>query len=237
MLPRMNWNGLNQKIVTCDRCPRLRRYCRNIAQVRRAAYAHQQYWGKPVPNLAPPDLVTVRLLIVGLAPGAHGANRTGRLFTGDRSGDFLFAAMHQTGFCSQPTSQSAEDGLELIGCAITGICHCAPPDNKPTNLEIANCRPFLDQTLSLLEGVKGILALGKLAFDASISLLERTGHPMPRPRPKFTHGAMAWSDNHDRFLIGSYHPSQQNTFTGKLTPAMLRAVFRQAKRFINPINI
>ena len=233
----MNWHVLNQTIVTCDRCPRLRRHFQNIAEVRRAAYAQQQYWGKPVPNLAPSDLTTVRLLIVGLAPGAHGANRTGRLFTGDRSGDFLFAAMHQTGFCSQPTSQSAADGLELIGCAITGICHCAPPDNKPSNLEIANCRPFLDQTLNHLGGVKGILALGKLAFDASISLLERTGHPMPRPRPKFTHGTLTWSDNRARSLIGSYHPSQQNTFTGKLTPAMLRAVFRQARRLINPINI
>jgi uracil-DNA glycosylase family 4 len=233
----MNWNALNQKIVTCTRCPRLRQHCQNIAHVRRAAYAQQQYWGKPVPNLAPPDLSSVRLLIVGLAPGAHGANRTGRLFTGDRSGDFLFRAMHQTGFVSQPTSVAAGDGLELIACAITGICHCAPPDNKPTNLEIANCQGFLDQTLALLEGVRGVVALGKLAFEASVAMLERAGHPMGRPRPKFAHAAVAWSDNHDRFLIASYHPSQQNTFTGKLTPAMLRAVFRKAKRFINPRNI
>jgi uracil-DNA glycosylase family 4 len=245
----MTWNGLNRKIVTCQRCPRLREHCLATARVKRASFANEDYWGKPAPNWAAPDPASVKLLIVGLAPAAHGANRTGRLFTGDRSGDFLFRAMYETGFASQPTSIRKGDGLELIDCAITGVCHCAPPDNKPTLAEMANCRDYLDQTAHLLPGVRGILALGGIAFNASLRLLQRTGWEMPRPMPKFGHGAIAWSlprgpdnlntptasesDPTRRFVIGSYHPSQQNTFTGRLTPAMLRDVFLRAKELIN----
>jgi uracil-DNA glycosylase family 4 len=205
-----------------------------VARVKRAAFAAEDYWGRPIPNwAAAADLSSVRLLIVGLAPAAHGGNRTGRVFTGDRSGDFLFAAMHETGFASQPTSVRRGDGLELIGCAITAVCHCAPPDNKPTPQEIESCRGFLDDTAALLPDVRGVLGLGKIAFDASVRMLDRSGYGIAGPRPKFGHGAVAWPDNHGRFVIGSYHPSQQNTFTGRLTREMLRAVFRTARELIN----
>jgi uracil-DNA glycosylase family 4 len=229
------WPKLDRAIVACRRCPRLREHCADVARVKRTAYAEQRYWGRPVPNFGPAvDPAAARLLIVGLAPGAHGANRTGRVFTGDRSGDFLFRAMHEAGFASQPTSIRRDDGLELIDCAITAVCHCAPPDNKPTPVEIGNCQAFLDQTAATLTSLRGLLALGKIAWDASVRLLERAGHPLPRrPAPKFGHGAVAWSDNGQRFLIGSYHPSQQNTFTGVLTPAMLREVFETARGLIN----
>jgi uracil-DNA glycosylase len=225
----MTWKGLNRTIVTCQRCARLRAHCQTVAREKRAAFVNEVYWGRPIPNLAAGDLASVRLLIVGLAPAAHGGNRTGRVFTGDRSGDFLFRAMYETGFCNQPTSRHRADGLELIGCAITAVCHCAPPDNKPTPAEVANCRGFLDDTLALLPAVRGVVALGKIAWDASVRLLERSGHPMERPAPAFGHGAIARSPTGGRFIIGSYHPSQQNTFTGRLTPAMLRDVFQTAR--------
>jgi uracil-DNA glycosylase family 4 len=168
---------------------------------------------------------------MGLAPAAHGGNRTGRVFTGDRSGDFLFRAMYETGFCNQPTSRCKGDGLELVDCAISAVCHCAPPENKPLPDEVENCRGFLDDTLRLLPELRGIVALGKIAFDASVRMLERAGHAMPRrPVARFGHGAVAWSVDGRRFVIGSYHPSQQNTFTGRLTPAMLRDVFETARR-------
>jgi uracil-DNA glycosylase family 4 len=226
----MTWNGLNRAIVACERCERLVGHCRRMAEVKRAAFINETYWGRPIPNWAARDLKSVRILIVGLAPAAHGGNRTGRVFTGDRSGDFLFRAMYETGFCNQPTSRCKGDGLELIGCAITAVAHCAPPKNKPTPAEIGNCRAFLDETLRLLPGVRGLVALGKIGFDASVRMLERCGHAMPRGAvSKFAHGAVVWSDNRERFVIGSYHPSQQNTFTGRLTPEMLRTVFETAR--------
>jgi uracil-DNA glycosylase family 4 len=226
----MTWNGLNRAIVGCERCERLRDHCRRMAEVKRASFANETYWGRPIPNWAAADLSAVRVLIMGLAPAAHGGNRTGRVFTGDRSGDFLFRAMYETGFANQPTSRHKGDGLELIGCAITAVCHCAPPDNKPNPVEIENCRGFLDQTLAALPALRGIVALGKIGFDASVRLLERSGYAMPRrPAARFAHGAVAWSDNRERFVIGSYHPSQQNTFTGRLTAAMLREVFEAAR--------
>jgi len=227
----MTWDRLNRKITACNRCPRLRDHCQTVARVKRASFAADRYWGRPVPNLAPPkNPADVRLLIVGLAPAAHGANRTGRLFTGDRSGDFLFRAMHETGFASQPTSVRQGDGLELIDCAITGVCHCAPPDNKPLPDDIANCQEFLDASLAALPNVGGLLALGGIAFNASLRMLTRAGFAMPRgAAAKFGHGAVVWSENRERFVIGSYHPSQQNTFTGRLTPEMLRAVFQTAR--------
>jgi uracil-DNA glycosylase family 4 len=205
-----------------------------MARVKRAAFATETYWGRPVPNWAAADVASVRLLIVGLAPAAHGANRTGRMFTGDRSGDFLFRAMHEAGLASQPTSVARRDGLELIGCAITATCHCAPPDNKPMPAEIANCQGYLDDTLAAVPNVRGLIALGRIGWDASMRLLERSGWPMPRPAlAQFGHGAVAWSDNRERFVIGSYHPSQQNTFTLRLTAAMLRKVLRQAVELAN----
>lgn len=228
----VTWNQLNRSIARCEQCPRLRAHCTTMATLKRAAFKDERYWGKPVPNFGPTDPRTVRLLIVGLAPAAHGANRTGRMFTGDRSGDFLYRAMHETGFANQPTAVHAGDGLELIGCAITATCHCAPPDNKPTPGEMAACQPFLDQTVDLLPNLKGVLALGKIGWDAAVKMYDRRGWQMPRPAPKFAHGALAWTDN-DRFLLGSYHPSQQNTFTGRLTPSMLRGVFEKARGLIN----
>jgi uracil-DNA glycosylase family 4 len=230
----MTWKSLNRAIVTCERCPRLREHCQTTAHLKRAAFADQNYWGKPVPNWAAADVASVRLLIVGLAPAAHGANRTGRMFTGDRSGDFLFRAMSEAGLASQPTSTAAGDGLELIGCAITATCHCAPPDNKPSPTEIASCQGYLDETLAALPNVRGLVALGRIGWDASMRLLDRSGCQMPRPvAARFGHGAVAWSDNRQRFVIGSYHPSQQNTFTGRLTAAMLRQVFRKAGELAN----
>jgi uracil-DNA glycosylase family 4 len=233
---------LNRAITRCTACPRLREHCTTVARTKRAAFAEQTYWGKPVPNLTPHDPATARLLIVGLAPAAHGANRTGRVFTGDRSGDFLFRAMHEAGFCNQPTSTHAGDGLELIDCAIAGVCRCAPPENKPMAEEIEKCRPFLDRTFELLPGLRGIVALGKLAFDESVGLLRRRGWEaaLTKGRPRFTHGAQYEFTSHvpaqtsDKrfFLFATYHPSQQNTFTGRLTPAMLKRVFSTARRVI-----
>jgi uracil-DNA glycosylase family 4 len=220
---------VQSEVVRCVRCPRLVAWRHQVAREKRAAFAGETYWGRPVPNWAAADVSTVRLLIVGLAPAAHGANRTGRMFTGDRSGDFLFRAMHEAGMASQPTSVARGDGLDLLGCAITATCHCAPPDNKPTPTEIANCQGYLDDTLTALPNVRGLIALGKIGWDSSMRLLARSGWRMPRPaRARFGHGAVTWSDNRERFVIGSYHPSQQNTFTGRLTPAMLRKVLRQA---------
>jgi uracil-DNA glycosylase family 4 len=238
------FSHLNRAITRCTACPRLRDHCTAVARTKRAAFATQTYWGKPVPNLAPPDPRAAKILIVGLAPAAHGANRTGRVFTGDRSGDFLFRAMHQAGFCNQPTSTHAADGLELIDCAIAGVCRCAPPGNKPTPKEIESCRPFLDRTFELLKSLRGIVALGKLAFDESVRLLHRHDWhaALTIPHPTFAHGTTYrfFSDTptHERasdnpfFLLATYHPSQQNTFTGRLTPAMLRHIFMDARRLM-----
>jgi uracil-DNA glycosylase family 4 len=206
---------LERKIVACNLCPRLREYDREIARVKRRAYLDQEYWGKPVPSFGDPE---ARVLIVGLAPGAHGANRTGRMFTGDKSGEFLYRALYETGFASQPTSVSRDDGLILTGAYITGSAHCAPPDNKPTPEELRNCRPYLERELRLLKNVRVVVALGRIAFDTYLSLIKE--------RRKFGHGVVY---DLKPTLIGSYHPSQQNTSTGKLTAAMLRAVFEQAR--------
>ncbi len=227
------WNALQQDIVDCERCPRLRTYCRQVAITRRAAFRDQVYWGRPVPNLGSPS---ARLLIVGLAPAAHGANRTGRLFTGDRSGDFLFEAMYATGFCNQPTAMRADDGLRLIDCAITGAAHCAPPDNKPTPAELVNCQPFLDRTVALMPHLQGILCLGKIGFDTAIALYKRRGWLVPKaPRPQFGNAALHLFPAAP-WLLCVYHPSQQNTFTRKLTQQMLQDVFRIARAHLHPIK-
>ncbi|MBY0506516.1 MAG: uracil-DNA glycosylase [Bryobacteraceae bacterium] len=212
----MTLNHLNAEITACERCPRLRAHCAEIARVKRRAYRDQQYWGRPVPSFGDPQ---ARLLILGLAPGAHGANRTGRMFTGDRSGDFLFRALHDTGFASQPESTHRDDGLRLHDCYITASAHCAPPDNKPTPEEVRQCRPYLERELVLLRRLQVVVALGRLAFDNYLS--------RGTERALFAHGAEARIGG--RWLIASYHPSQQNTQTGRLTAEMLRQIFAQAR--------
>jgi uracil-DNA glycosylase family 4 len=206
---------LERKIVACTLCPRLRDHCREIAKVKRRAYLDHEYWGQPVPSFGDP---AARVLILGLAPGAHGANRTGRMFTGDKSGEFLYRALFETGFASQPTSTSRDDGLTLSGAYISASAHCAPPDNKPTREELRNCRPYLERELSLLKNLRVVVALGRIAFDTYLSLINqhaKFGHNLVHPLSPI--------------LIASYHPSQQNTSTGKLTAGMLRDVFEQAR--------
>jgi len=214
--------SLSDQIVACRRCPRLVAHCEHIAREKRRAFRDCQYWGRPVPNLGP---AAARLLIVGLAPAAHGANRTGRMFTGDRSGDWLFRAMHETGWANQPTATDVHDGLQLIDCAITAICHCAPPDNKPTREEQANCREWLRATIDQA-APRVFVALGGLAWNGLVEQLRERGWYAGR-KPRFAHGAeVPLADA--RWLLASYHPSQQNTFTKRLTEPMLAAVFQRA---------
>lgn len=224
------WNSLNRRIVACDRCPRLREHCSQIATEKRAAYRDQKYWGRPVPNFGDPN---ARLLIVGLAPAAHGANRTGRMFTGDRSGDWLFRALHKAGFASQAAAVDRNDGLTLRDCAITAACHCAPPDNKPTTEEKENCRDWLSFTLQIVP-VQVLVALGGIGWDAVWKHYQLTAPELllPERKPKFAHAAeVQLTEN--VVLLGSYHPSQQNTFTGRLTEPMLDAVFDRAAQLLS----
>lgn len=223
MARRLSWNGLNRRICKCDRCPRLLAHCQNIAATKRRAYQDDDYWGGPVPNFGDPQ---AEVLVVGLAPGAHGANRTGRMFTGDRSGDWLFRALHNAGFASQAEATSRDDGLVLDNCAITGACHCAPPDNKPTKEELGNCREWFDATFDTLP-VKVIVALGQIGWRAVIDLARDRGW-YEGCLPKFGHGA-EFELTEGRRVIGSFHPSQQNTFTKRLTEPMLDAVFTRAR--------
>jgi uracil-DNA glycosylase len=213
--------GLNRQIVACERCPRLTQHCRAVAKEKRKAYAADEYWGRPVPN---DGTAPASVLVVGLAPGAHGANRTGRMFTGDRSGDWLYRALYRAGLATRPVSVSRDDGTELIDCLITAAGHCAPPGNKPAPDELASCEPFLMETLRLCRP-RVMVALGAIAWGSVCrlpGLLEAGGK-----RPRFGH-AVEIRLTADRWLIGSYHPSQQNTFTGRLTEAMLDDVFARA---------
>lgn len=222
--PHMNqWDKLQQRIVACDLCPRLREHCTRVATEKRAAYRDHNYWGKPLPNMGDPS---ARLLIVGLAPAAHGANRTGRLFTGDRSGDFLFRAMFETGFANQPDSLHSNDGLKLIDAAITGVAHCAPPANKPLPAELSNCAGFLRETFALMPNLRVVLALGRIAFDACVRMHDT------KPRPPFSHGGICQVMPSGPTLVASFHPSQQNTFTGRLTPQMMRDVFETCRKLV-----
>ena len=231
LIHRVNCNRrvlaeLNTEIVNCQRCPRLLQYGAEVAEVKRRAYRDWRYWGKPVPSFGDP---CARLLILGLAPGAHGAHRTGRMFTGDSSGEYLYRAMHRAGFASQPTGTAIDDGLELSDAWITAAAHCAPPDNKPQPGEIRNCRPYFQRELSLLSNVKVVLVLGKIAFDSYLAGLREDGRIERLADFRFGHN-MAYPMQPS--LLCSYHPSQQNTSTGKLTASMLDDVFRHAGELI-----
>ncbi len=220
--------SVQAQIVACDRCARLREYCAQVAREKRRAYRDEVYWGKPVPGFGD---VRARVLIVGLAPAAHGANRTGRVFTGDGvggSGDFLMAALARAGFSNIPTSRHVDDGLELRDAFIAAAVRCAPPDNKPTPAEIANCLPHLEAELAALPNVRVVVALGKIGFDAYLQLLRMQGTAI-RPRPPFGH-AVAHALPNGQLLVGCYHPSRQNTNTGKLTAKMMDDVFRIVRR-------
>jgi uracil-DNA glycosylase family 4 len=217
---------LEREIVGCRACPRLVAWRELVAREKRASFAGETYWGRPIPGFGDPD---ARVLILGLAPAAHGANRTGRIFTGDRSGDFLFAALHRTGFANQPTSVHAGDGLALRDAWIAAAVRCAPPANKPTPAERDTCLPYAARELALLGGVRVIVCLGAFAWAAALRLLSVAGAvTIPTPRPRFGHGAVL--DLPDApILLGCFHPSQQNTFTGKLTPPMIDDVFSLAR--------
>jgi uracil-DNA glycosylase len=218
---------LNGEIVACELCPRLRAHDREVARVKRRAYLDWEYWGKPVPGFGDPH---ARILLIGLAPAAHGANRTGRMFTGDRSGDFLYRALHQTGFASQPESRSREDGLALNGAYIAAAARCAPPDNKPWPDELARCRPYLEREIDLLKEVRVVVALGGIGFRTYLSILRDRGLIKSLAAFPFGHNRVYRPAPGLPVLIASYHPSQQNTSTGKLTEEMLRQVFEQARR-------
>ena len=221
------WEFLNDEIAACQACPRLVAHCREIAATKRKAFLQDTYWGRSVPNFGDPQ---ARLLIIGLAPGAHGANRTGRMFTGDRSGEWLYRALFRAGFSNQADSTSIEDGLQLRDCAITAICHCAPPGNKPTRNEMSECEPWLKNTIDLI-APRVFLALGQIAWKGAIDEFLKRGWYEGR-RPKFAHGAQARLTN-GQWLIGSDHPSQQNTFTGKLTESMFDHIFDRANHLLN----
>ncbi len=218
--------GLGQEIADCRRCPRLVAWREEVAHERRAAFADQEYWGRPLPGFGDP---AARVLVLGLAPAAHGANRTGRMFTGDRSGDFLFAALWRAGFANQPTSIGRDDGLKLRDAWVSATVRCAPPANRPTPRERDTCLPWSARELTLLGEVRVVLCLGAFAWDGGLritSAVETPGVPPPRPRPRFGHGA-EWAG--ERYtLLGCYHPSQQNTFTGRLTEEMIDSVLSRA---------
>ena len=218
---------LSEEVIRCRLCPRLVAWREQVAREKRASYASEDYWGRPLPGFGDP---TARVLILGLAPAAHGGNRTGRIFTGDRSGDWLFAALWRAGFASQPQSVSRDDGLALADCYITAAVRCAPPANRPTPAERDNCRAYLVRELALLRVARVIVCLGAFAWDAALRAVALAGQEPPRPRPRFGHGASAqlgrWT------LLGCYHPSQQNTFTGKLTEAMMDAVLSRARELV-----
>ncbi len=227
-MPTDSLTRVARDVTACERCPRLRAWCTAVAQTKVRRFAEWDYWGRPIAGFGDPRAA---LLIVGLAPAAHGANRTGRVFTGDRSGDFLFAALHRAGFANQPTSVSRDDGLELRGAYVAALARCAPPANKPLPDEIAACRDFLRRELRLLKGVRAVLALGKIGMDGFLALLREDGRLPPRRAYAFGHG-VAHDLGYGLRLFASYHPSQQNTFTGRLTPATFDSVLRAVSKYL-----
>lgn len=220
---------VHRSIISCERCPRLRQYCRRVAQEKKRAHRDDTYWGRPVPGFGDPD---ARLLLLGLAPAAHGANRTGRPFTGDGSGDFLMSALHRTGFANIATSQRTDDGLHLTDAYILSAVRCAPPDNKPLPEEITRCLDHLEVELTQLPRVRVVVALGRIGFDAWLQVLRRRG-VRTSPRPQFGHGEVVTFEGGLPVLVGCYHPSRQNTNTGKLTAPMMERVFKKARRLID----
>ena len=223
---RPEFDALQVRVSECRRCPRLVEWREHVAREKRAAFRDEEYWGRPVPAFGDPS---GSVLVVGLAPAAHGANRTGRMFTGDRSGDWLYRALHRAGFANQPTSTERGDGLELTGLLVTAAVRCAPPANKPTPDERDACRLWLDAELDLLPGVRVIVVLGSIAYAQTLRILAARGVPIPRPRPRFGHAVeVALAD--DLTVLMSYHPSQQNTFTGKLTEEMFDTVWVRARQ-------
>src|SRR6202790_803990 len=228
MTPQDRLAILAQEVIHCRKCPRLVKHCEEIARTKRRAYREWAYWGRPVPSFGDPR---ARLMILGLAPGAHGANRTGRMFTGDRSGDFLYAQLYRAGFASQPHSKRADDGLVLTGALISAAVRCAPPDNKPLPEEIRNCLPYLERELELIHP-RAILALGGIALNTYLDLLKRQGLIPSRAAYRFAHGASFVLPPGLPRLFSAYHPSQQNTQTGRLTSAMFARVLRQIQKFL-----
>ncbi|HEX7408967.1 MAG TPA: uracil-DNA glycosylase [Candidatus Binatia bacterium] len=217
------------EVIVCRRCPRLLDYREHVAREKRRAFRDWEYWGRPLPGFGDP---AARIMVIGLAPAAHGGNRTGRIFTGDRSGDWLFETLYRFGFASQPTSTHRNDGLRLTDTYINAAVRCAPPDNKPTREEVNNCQPYLARELQLLRNLRVIIALGRLAFDAYLSTRRALGQPVPPPRPQFAHAEVYELSN--VCLIGSYHPSQRNTQTGMLTHEMFDRVFSAARQLLPP---
>jgi len=217
---------VSAEVIDCRKCPRLVEWRERVAREKTARFADQEYWGRPVPGFGDP---AARILVVGLAPAAHGGNRTGRIFTGDRSGDFLFGSLHRLGLANQATSVSRDDGLRLIGAYLTAVNRCAPPGNKPTPLERDACLPYLEREIAALRRLRVVVALGALAWDGALRAMSALGH-RARPRPSFGHAAEASVGPFA--VIGSFHPSQQNTFTGKLTGPMLDAVFDRAVELV-----
>lgn len=220
---------LNKEVIACVRCPRLVEYRERIGKEKRRAYLEHDYWARPVPGFGDPQ---ARVLILGLAPGAHGSNRTGRPFTGDASGKFMYPILYKVGFASQPTAERRDDGLKLIDCYITAAVRCAPPDNKPLPSELANCCEYLDRELAILRNLKVVVALGKIGFDAYLAHLKRTGVISGRGGFVFGHGR-SYELSNGVTLLASYHPSNQNTATGKLTAAMFEDVFCLAKKILD----
>jgi len=228
----MDWQEkLNQRIVRCRLCPRLVPYRERIGREKKREFRDWEYWAKPLPSFGTPN---ARVLIIGLAPAAHGGNRTGRFFTGDSSGRWLFRALHKAGFANQPSWQRRDDGLKLIDSYITAICHCAPPDNKPLPSEIEHCTRYFDEELKRLKRVRVVIALGKIAFDNYLKGLRRLSVVLPKPLPQFGHNTIHNIGEGLPLLIASYHPSRQNTNTGKLTEAMFDAVFARARKLLWP---
>lgn len=224
------WDLLNSKIINCRKCPRLVSWRENVASIKRRAFRSEKYWGRPVPGFGD---VQAKIIVVGLAPGAHGSNRTGRMFTGDKSGQFLYRALYQAGFANQPISIDREDGLKLNGLFISALCRCVPPANKPTKDEIRNCRPFLEEEIDLLVDLIGFVSLGQIAFSETSSLLINKSQFNKSKGTKFFHGAFYSSENGNPWILASYHPSQQNTQTGRLTVMMFEQIWIKARLLLD----
>lgn len=222
---------LNKRMIECRKCPRLVTWREEIARIKKRAYQNWKYWGKPVPGFGD---IHGKILVIGLAPGAHGSNRTGRMFTGDASGDFLYPALFKAGFATQEISDFMNDGLHLLDVFISAVCRCAPPNNKPLKAEVENCRDYLRAEIQLMKNLKGIIALGRIAFDQSLLLLREIFHFQYQTKPKFIHGGLYIDQSLQvPWLISSYHPSRQNTQTGRLTPQMFSDIWKLASNELN----